>query len=393
LAEDIRLKKRMQLATGWCVLTTQAQFMPITQIPFQDPVAPPPPEKPQPEQLGLYDVRGWETAYRDLDDARVPHLLIQLQDDLTRARRREAAWISIIVHLILIIFIFNLGWLEKHFPWMHSVVAVVGSNPLNGKHVTFLELPPDTQKTPKPNSNILSDKNRIATTRHPELDAKELHRILTPPPGRPGSPAPQTQAPTQSLPQAAQNQPPPQAQPQQQQQQTAQLQMPTKPNVAAEFNKYAGNMSAGSAIQQAARAAAAGRGNGQGQGGDFGLGTGQHGRQVGNLEILSDTMGVDFGPYLQRILHDIRQNWYNAMPESAWDGKKGKLAIDFAIMKDGTVAGMKLAASSNDVALDRGAWAGITASNPFPALPNEFHGQYLALRIIFLYNPSKEDLE
>ena len=49
--------------------------MPITQIPFQDPVAPP--EKPQPEQLGLYDQQDWETAYRDLD-AHVPHLLIQL---------------------------------------------------------------------------------------------------------------------------------------------------------------------------------------------------------------------------------------------------------------------------------------------------------------------------
>jgi len=51
------------------------------------------------------NAQGWETAYRDLDDdARVPHLLIQLQDDLTRSRRREAAWISIIVHLLLIVF-------------------------------------------------------------------------------------------------------------------------------------------------------------------------------------------------------------------------------------------------------------------------------------------------
>ena len=77
--------------------------MPITQIPFQDPVAPP--EKPQPEQLGLYDTQDWETAYRDLD-ARVPHLLIQLQDDLERSRRREAAWISIIAHLLLAIYCF-----------------------------------------------------------------------------------------------------------------------------------------------------------------------------------------------------------------------------------------------------------------------------------------------
>ena len=96
--------------------------MPITQIPFQDPVAPP--EKPQPEQLGLYDTKGWETAYRDLDDdARVPHLLIQLQDDLARSRRREAAWISIIVHLILIICLYKMDWFEKYLPW-HTAVAV-----------------------------------------------------------------------------------------------------------------------------------------------------------------------------------------------------------------------------------------------------------------------------
>ena len=64
-------------------------------------------------------------------------------------------------------------------------------------------------------------------------------------------------------------------------------------------------MSAGSAIQQAAEAAAARRAGGGGQEGDFGLNTGTHGRQVGNLEILSDTQGVDFGPYLQRILEDV----------------------------------------------------------------------------------------
>src|ERR1022692_4360700 len=143
--------------------------MSITQIPFQDPVAPP--EKPEPEQLGLYDQKGWETAYRDLDDdARVPHLLIQLQDDLARSRRREAAWISIIAHLILIVLIANFEWMERHLPWMHSVVAVARGNAMNGKDITFLELPPDLQKVPHKSSNILSDKDRVATTRHPELD-------------------------------------------------------------------------------------------------------------------------------------------------------------------------------------------------------------------------------
>ena len=46
---------------------------------------------------------------------------------------------------------------------------------------------------------------------------------------------------------------------------------------------------------------------GGGQQGDFGLGTGAHGRQWAHLEILSDTQGVDFGPYLQRILQDVRE--------------------------------------------------------------------------------------
>ena len=102
-------------------------------------------------------------------------------------------------------------------------------------------------------------------------------------------------------------------------------------------------MSAGSAIQEAAAAAAARRGGGGGQEGDFGLGTGAHGRALGNLEILSDTQGVDFGPYLQRILQDVRENWYRAIPESA-EMKKGKLQIEFAITKDGKVADMRLVA-------------------------------------------------
>jgi TonB family protein len=363
--------------------------MPITQIPFQDPVAPP--EKPQPEQLGLYDAQGWETAYRALDDdARVPHLLIQLQDDLARSRRREAAWISVIVHLILLIAIFNMERLEKYLPW-HS--AVVAKNLTNGKDLTFLELPSDLHKVPqKPNTNIASDKNRIAMTRHPQLDVKELRKILaSPPPGAPGSNG-VPQPPPQSSAGFAQNRPAPQSQ-QAPNPQIAQLQTPATPNVANEFKKYAGSMSAGSAIQDATRAVASRRGaGGQGDDGDFGLGTGARGRQVGNLEILSDTQGVDFGPYLQRVLHDVRQNWYNAIPESA-EMKHGNLIIEFAITKDGKVAGMKLIASSGDVPLDRAAWAGIVGSDPFPALPSDFGGPYLALRFRFYYNPTKEEME
>jgi TonB family protein len=367
--------------------------MPITQIPFQDPVAPP--EKPQPEQLGLYDTQDWEEAYRDLD-ARVPHLLIQLQDDLARSRKREAIWISVIFHLVLAILLWNFKFLEKFIP-LHSVVVV----PLNAnrdKDVTFLALPPDAQKlTQKPKTNVMSDKDRIATARHPELDPKTLKKILaTPPPGAPGPTgprvpqpaAPQAMAPSaQPSPQQGQQTPRPQFDSNQQ----AQLRMPPRPDSKSVFNKYATGGTAGEAIQQATQAAAANRGGG-GQEGDFGLGTGAKGRQLGALDILSDTQGVDFGPYLQRILQDVKENWYRLIPESA-EMKKGKLAIEFAITRDGKVADMRLVASSNDTALDRAAWGGITASNPFPPLPSEFTGPYLALRFRFYYNPDKADLE
>ncbi|HEY6339570.1 MAG TPA: TonB family protein [Candidatus Sulfotelmatobacter sp.] len=373
--------------------------MPITQIPFQDPVAPA--EKPLPEQLGLYDARDWETAYRD-PDANIPHLLIQLQDDLSRSRRREAAWISIIAHLVLFILLWNLPLIEKYLPW-HPLVVVSQKDLTKDKDVTFLALPPDAQKLAhRPKTNIASDKDRIATSRRPELDPRELRKILaSPPPGAPGMTGPRAPQPApQQPPAVAQNQPP---QPQQGQQAThppsdqnlqARLQMPARPSSQVNsFAKYAGSMRAGEAVQQAAQAAAASRAAGQGgQGGDFGLGRGAHGRPLGALDILSDTQGVDFGPYLQRILEDVRQNWYLLIPPSA-DMKKGKLAIEFAITKDGKVAGMKLVATSGDTALDRAAWGGITASDPFPPLPTDFTGQYLALRFRFYYNPDKGEME
>jgi TonB family protein len=111
----------------------------------------------------------------------------------------------------------------------------------------------------------------------------------------------------------------------------------------------------------------------------------------GDIDVLSDTLGVDFGPYLQDVLKKVRNNWYNAVPEAAFPPlrKQGRVTIEFAILKNGSVTGMKLAGTSGDASLDRGAWAGIAASNPFPALPKEYSGERLSLRFRFCYNPSK----
>jgi TonB family protein len=127
---------------------------------------------------------------------------------------------------------------------------------------------------------------------------------------------------------------------------------------------------------------------------DYGLGQGRQGEAIGPLDVLSDTMGVDFGPYLARVLHDVRENWYRFIPDSARAPlmKKGKVSIEFAILKDGSVSGLQIVGTSGDVPLDRAAYKGITASKPFLPLPAEFGGQYIALRFRFYYNPLRADL-
>jgi TonB family protein len=321
---------------------------------------------------------------------------------------REAFWLSVIVHLTIVILIVNSGKLFDLVPRRAGILV----NPADQqKELTYLELPPDEQKvTQRPDTNNLSDKDRIATSKIPQPDKKELKKILeSPRPGAPGRggpaapPAPQASpAPQQSTPAPEQAQaPPPQENMSQRppdQGQVAKLNTPSTESPQPGFGSP--SLSAGSAIEQAARAALANRGAGGGgyggDGGDYGLGQGRRASQaVGELDVLSDTMGVDFGPYLQRVLHDVRQNWYNLIPEVARAPimKKGKVSIEFAILKNGKVAGLRYVSSSGDVALDRAAYGGITGSNPFPPLPAEFGGQYLALRFHFFYNPDSSDLK
>src|SRR5271166_1458382 len=180
--------------------------MSTTQIPPTGPASSTPP----PRSTGgreLYDARYWESAYREIDQA--PTLLLHLQDEVTRTRRREAFWISVVVHLMVVLLIVNSDRLASLMPRRSVVVANPNLTP-HDKDVTFLELPPDEQKlTKRPNTNIISDKDRIATSKAPQIDRQELKRILDAArPGRPGpsgTPSPDQQPAPQA---SAQNAPP-----------------------------------------------------------------------------------------------------------------------------------------------------------------------------------------
>jgi len=324
----------------------------------------------------------------------IPVLLQQAHDDLARSRMREAFWISVVVHLILI---FSLALVPKWLPGYHPVQVASAEDLLKDKDLTFIQLPSDEQKvTAKPNTKFLSDKDRVATSRTPSIDRKTLQELRDSAANRrPGPPNPPG-------PQMAQNSSPVPAPPQGDQSGAAGRQqgaIPAAPNSTpnipplAKPNPFAGARSAGSIIAEAARNSQ--RGGYGGAGGDYGQPFSPSGGIRSNMDVLSDTQGVDFGPYLSRVLQSVRVNWYNLIPEVARPPimKKGKVSIEFVILKDGKVAGMRVVGPSGDVALDRAAWGGITGSNPFSPLPSEFHGPYLALRFHFLYNPDKADLE
>jgi TonB family protein len=355
--------------------------MATTQIPPRDPQ----PARPSAQRAGGGSPQTRDIYFRAAHTYEAPALLVQLQDDLTRSRRREAFWISLVFHLALIILLVNADRIARYLP----IYPVDDRARMlrQQQELTYLELPPDIQKLNKrPPTDVISDKDRRATHTVPP-DPKELRKILGS--TQPGAPAEQQQADQQQAQQAAQ-QPDsakggittPQSNPQNQ---LAELHPPAGPKPS-----FSTPLSAGSAIQQAARAALSHPG---GSGGDYGMYQGRQAGTQGDLDILSDTMGVDFDPYMRRLRVAVMTAWEPLIPESArHDGKKGRVTIQFAILKDGTVYGAQIVQSSGDVALDRAAWGAIHNANP-PPLPADFKAPYLELRGRFYYNPDKNDLE
>ena len=155
------------------------------------------------------------------------------------------------------------------------------------------------------------------------------------------------------------------------------------PMPAQSTPQFPAPQSPGAAIEDAAKAAASDRTPPKE--------TTKDRQEVGSVEILSDTQGVDFHPYLKGIVSTIRHKWYSLIPHEMRYGK-GKPVIEFKILRDGKISDMKLAESAG-LELDRPAWDSIRASNPLPALPEAFHGDHLRLRFRFYYNPGLSDLK
>jgi outer membrane biosynthesis protein TonB len=311
--------------------------------------------------------------FGELEEHELIHLLDALDDERSKARFRESIYISVIIYLAIIWFLFYGPRVLFHQPRLISPVDVLKER--EKQQLTFLDTPKNLPRTTSKPTKTVTEKP------HPQqLDQKTLQRLqemqkAQPPAPQPAQPTPAQATPTPPAPQP----PPPTPQPNQQSLIEAPKPAPARPNFSNP------NQSAGDAIRKAAQDAARDRGTGDyapapSGGGHQGMGEG--------AEILSDTQGVDFGPYIRRILEDIKRNWYPLIPEEARPplNKQGETLIRFTINSDGTIAAMHLDGSSQDIAIDRACWGGITGVGQFPPLPAQFKGPNLELRVDFFTN-------
>lgn len=321
--------------------------------------------------------------FGELDEHELIHLLDSLDDERSRARFRESVYISLIVYLALAWFLFYGPRVLFHQPRVIDPMAVLKER---DKNITYLNTPKDLSKelSQKPVKTPKSTIDQKTLKQLQAMEKAEKARVPAPAPPAP-TPAPAAQQPAPPQ-QAKQSPPPPPQQPLHPQQDAivdAPKPAPTRPNFGNP------NQSAGDAIRSAAQAAAQNRNNG----GDVGAGipVAHQGLNTG-VDILSDTMGVNFDPYLKRIIYEIYHTWLPLIPEEARPplNKQGETLIRFTILPDGRIGAMTLDGSTHDQAIDRAAWGSITGVGQFPPLPKEFHGPNLELRIHYLVNKNPE---
>ena len=314
------------------------------------------------------------SRYLDYDTHELLERIAEYEDERRWQRIREGIWISILLHILLFS---AFTWIPKYVFHQPQVIDPFDAIKQR-KDLTYLDQLPDALKEVqkvqhkaapvKPSEthvdrktlNALRDLEKKQPQQTPPQPQQQQATAPTPPPiPQPSTPAVESPVePSHSAP------------------------VPAKPNFAQAFKDPQ------ALIQQALRNSARDAAD-SGASAAVGGGLNQHPGAAGGAEILSDTQGVDFGPYMQRVIHETYRTWDPLIPEEVNPPilKRGIVEIVFTILPNGRLAphAMMLTGRSGDVALDRAAWGAIQGAD-YPPLPREFHGPYLQLRFRFQYN-------
>ena len=339
--------------------------------PDSPPVTPGSPESPDHEPNsngnGSRSVRG--SRWVDYDTYELLNMISELEDERRWARLREGIWIAILVHLVLLS---GITWIPKYVFKVPPVVDPFEAIRQRKEDLKYLDLPPDLIKRAQPRAEV-----KPVPKKPPQIDKKTLEALnKAMPPQLPPTPAPKVES---------QPTPPPPAPPKPESQ--SQLDAPV-PKPAPQRPTFAmGSQNPADQLRDAMR-------------GSRGPNTGaeqapenpemaRHPGAGGGVQVLSDTQGVDFNPWLRRWYFETEHTWDPLIPDEVNPPilKQGQCMIRFKVLPNGRImeGSMVLEGRSGDTALDRAAWGALTGSN-YPPLPREFHGPYLELRAIFMYN-------
>ena len=304
----------------------------------------------------------------DYDTYELLEMISELEDERRWARLREGIWIAILFHLVLLS---GITWIPKYIFKVPPVVDPFEAIRQRKDELKYLDLPPDLIKRAQPKAEV-----KPVPKKAPQIDKKTLEAMnkAAPPRALPPTPAPKVE---QAQPAPPPVQPKPETQPQ--------LESPV-PKPAPQRPTFAmGSQNPADQLRDAMRGS-----RGPSNGSDNVPGNPEMARHPGaggGVQVLSDTQGVDFNSWLRRWYYETEHTWDPLIPDEVNPPilKQGQCMIRFKVGPDGRVLEMHLEGRSGDTALDRAAWGAITGSN-YPPLPREFHGPFLELRAIFMYN-------
>jgi len=315
--------------------------------------------------------RGAATSrWVDYDTHELLNMISELEDERRWARLREGIWIALLIHILLISAI---TWIPRY---VFHVTPVI--DPFDAikqrKDLTYLDLPPDVLKKFAPKVEV-----KPVPERQPRVDKKTLEALNKPAPPVP-QPEPQPNTPPS---QPALTSPIPKVEPAPQPSEAPRPEaVPARPSFAM------GSTNPADQLRDAMRGARSGPGA-TGNPGAAGALPRHPGAGSGGVQVLSDTQGVDFSSWLLRWHRETERTWDPLIPDEVNPPilKKGAVVIRFKVLPTGRLmeGSMVLEGRSGDTGLDRAAWGALTGSN-YPPLPRDFHGPYLELRAIFLYN-------
>lgn len=106
------------------------------------------------------------------------------------------------------------------------------------------------------------------------------------------------------------------------------------------------------------------------------------------IEMKTDIDGLDFNLHMRDTYLSVKKRWFANMPPSLEKGQQGTNAVEFRVLKDGSVPkdSIKMVVSSEKTDFDAASLQAIQHAAPVNHLPEKFSKPFIVLRFTFYYN-------